>query len=152
MQQHGVEQAVVADDALQGIDAQQEGRPERQDDDQQQNVLRRLGGARDGVGHRVAEREADQGREERGPQRVQVGVPVHLVGEQILVVCEGSGRAADGAPAVRVRISVKGGTRAATLGEADLEGERERDEKEHQQKQQRRQDDQPAARALQRVS
>ena len=143
--QHGVEEAVVADDAFERIDAQQEGSPERQHDDEQQQVLGRLGTSRDGVGHRVADRKADEGREEGGAQRIQVGDPVHLVREQIAVVAEVERQ---------LQVMVRGeGDHVAErwhprhrLGEADLEGEGERDQEKNQQEDQGRQDDEPAAR------
>src|SRR5215469_17015564 len=42
VQEHRVEEAVVADDAFERVDAQQEGGPERQHDDEQQQPLGRL--------------------------------------------------------------------------------------------------------------
>src|SRR3979490_1076565 len=103
-----------------------------------------LRAARDGVGHGVAERQADQGREKSGAQRVQVGDAVHLVGEQVAVVAESEGE-------LQVVVAREGddvGERRharGALGEADFEGEGERNEKEYEQEQQGRQNDEPAA-------
>ncbi len=95
-------------------------------------------------GHGIAERETDECREERGAQGVEVGVAVHLVGEQVLVV-----RGAQGELHVVVRRAgedVREGRHARRhFSEADFQRERERHEKENQQEQQRRQDDEPAA-------
>src|SRR2546427_104572 len=145
VQQRRVEKAGIADDALERVHAQQERCPERQHDDEQQQPLRGLRAARDGVGHGVAEGQADQSREERGAQRVQVGDPVHLVGEQVAVVAEGQGElqvvlAREGDDVGKGRHARRG------LGEADFEGEGERNEKEYEQEDQRRQNDEPAAR------
>src|ERR1700682_4648825 len=145
VQERGVEEAVVADDSLEGVDAQQEGGPERQHHDEQQQPLGRPWTARDGVGHGVAEREADQGGEERRAQRVQIGDAIHFIGEQVAVVAEGERElqvvvAREGDDVGKRRHARRG------LGEADFEGEGERNEKEYDQEDQRQQNDEPAAR------
>jgi hypothetical protein len=66
-QQHVVDHAVVLQQADPGVDAQQERGPERQDDQHQQHVARRRRGARDGVGHRIADQQAQQGRDRTPP-------------------------------------------------------------------------------------
>ena len=71
-------------------------------------------------------------------------VAVDFIREQVLVV---RGTQCELQPAARRAGENVGERRDACrdFGEADLEGEGERDEKEHQQEQQRRQDDEPAA-------
>ena len=55
---------------------------------EQQDALRALRGAGDGVRHRIAEQQADERREKRGLQRIEVRKPIHFVGEQILEIAE----------------------------------------------------------------
>ena len=86
--QYAVEQAVVGKDAHPGIDPDQDRRPGRHHDQQQQDGLRGLAGAGDGVGHRVAHQQADQGTDEGHLQRAEVGIDVERVIGQHQVVAE----------------------------------------------------------------
>ena len=150
-QQDRIEQATVADDALQCVDPQQEGCPERQDDDQQQDVLRGFRRSGDRVGHRVAEQQAGERREERRLDRVQVRDRIHVVREQVRVVRQAH-RQAVLAAAMGIDQIGEWRNPHRRLGEADLEGEGERDQEEDDQEQQRRQDDQPPAEPVQAVA
>ncbi|MNP09327.1 hypothetical protein D3C76_1014290 [compost metagenome] len=86
--QEAVEQAVVGQDAHPGVHANQDRRPGRHHDQQQQHGLHLLAGTGDGIGHRVADQQADQGADERHLQRAEIGVDVQRVARQHHVVAE----------------------------------------------------------------
>ncbi len=104
-----------------------------------------FGGARNGVRHGIAQAEADQGGEEGCLQRVQIGDTVHFIRQQIPVVREGDGQLQVTVSRVRENIR-EWRDPGRGLSQADLEGERERDEKEDCQEDERWKDDEPAAR------
>ena len=74
--------SVVLEDPDPGVDAQQERGPERQDDQHQQHVAHPRRGAYDTVGHRVAERETEYGRDQCDLSGVEVRPPVEVVAHQ----------------------------------------------------------------------
>src|SRR5882762_8449542 len=87
-QQSGVEQAGLPNNPLERVNPQQKRGPERQDDDEQQNALRALGGSSDAVGHRIAQGQANESGEKCSLQRIKVRKAIHFVGEQILEITE----------------------------------------------------------------
>ncbi|MNR03698.1 hypothetical protein D3C85_1196090 [compost metagenome] len=133
--QDAVEQAVVAEDAHPGIDADQDRSPGRHHDQQQQHGLRFLAGAGDGVGHRVADQQAHQGAEEGDLQRAEIGrqVQVVLVEQQVVAQVEDELQLVV-RPGVDVRI---GRDRHVGFGEADLQHDGEGQQEEQEQPEER---------------
>ena len=75
-QQQLVEHALVGQNALPGIDAQQKRGPERQHHQHQQRGANRGPGAREKIGERVADQQAQQCGEQGKLQRGPVGLHI----------------------------------------------------------------------------
>ena len=73
-----VEPAVAPHQADPGIDAQQERRPERQDDEEQQNVAPDSLGARYAQRHGIAEKQAECGRNQRVAERGEIAAEIDV--------------------------------------------------------------------------
>ncbi|MNF32942.1 hypothetical protein D3C84_137440 [compost metagenome] len=141
--QQGIEQAVVAEDAHPGVDADQDRGPGRHHDQQQPHRLHFLAGTADGVGHRVADQQAQQGADGGDLQRAEVGGQVQLVLGEEHVVAEVEQHAqlvVGPADDLAVRRN-----RHLDFGEADLQHDGERQQEEQQQPEERHADDQLAA-------
>ena len=87
-QQEIVQDPVLPQDADPCVDPDQQAGPERQHDGDQEKRLIDLGAARNGECEWVADRQADDGRYEGDPDRVQIGVQIEAVLDQVLVVEE----------------------------------------------------------------
>ena len=87
-QQELVEQPLRLEDADPGIDADQEARPERQDDHHEQRRADARRRARHAVGERKADQERQEGRDRRDLEAGDVGEEVEVVLRQPDVVVE----------------------------------------------------------------
>ena len=81
-EQELVEQPLRLQDADPGIDADQERRPERQDDQHHEHRLDRARRPRHAVGDRIADQQRDQRRDGGDPDAREVGLPVERVGRR----------------------------------------------------------------------
>ncbi len=84
--QQAIEQAVVAEDAHPGVDPDQDRGPGRHHDEQQQNGLGLLVGPGDGIGHRVADQQTEQGADEGHLERAEIGRDIELIFPQQQIV------------------------------------------------------------------
>ena len=75
-------------EAGQGIDAQQERGPERQDDQHQQDIAPLVGRAGDGIGHRIADEQGDDGGDQRNLDRAEIGGHIEAVDEQTQIIVQ----------------------------------------------------------------
>ncbi|MCY1435294.1 hypothetical protein D9M71_513840 [compost metagenome] len=141
--QRAVEQAVVAEDAHPGVDADQDRGPGRHHDQQQQHGLRFLAGPGDGVGHRVTDQQAHQGAEEGDLQRAQIGrqVQLVLVEDQVVAQVEDELQLVV-RPGVDLRVRRD---RHVGFGEADLQHDGEGHQEEQEQPEERYPDDEMPA-------
>src|SRR6185295_19432473 len=82
-----VEPAVVGEKAHPGIDAQQERGPEGQDDQKEKEVAPGSAGPGDRERHRVADQEADEGRDGGIEKRIEIAADIDRVrGDQPIVL------------------------------------------------------------------
>ncbi|RMS12829.1 hypothetical protein ALP75_201467 [Pseudomonas syringae pv. actinidiae] len=137
--QEGIEQTVVAENAHPRVDANQDRGPGRHHDQQQQHGLQILAGTGDGVGHRVADQQAQRGADERHFQRTQVRRNVQVITTEQGVVGEIQGHLQ-----LFVGVTEDLGVRRDRdigFGEADLEHNQKRQGKEQEQPEERHADD-----------
>ena len=79
-------QPLLGEERLPGVDAQQERGPERQHHEHQQRRLQRAPRPRHEVGERIADRQAQHGRDRRVLEAREVGAKVQVVLQQEQVV------------------------------------------------------------------
>jgi len=84
--QYVVDRSIGVEHAHPGIDPQQERGPEGQDDEQQQDVAPRPRGARDAVGHGIAQQQAEQGGKRGNLHRIHIAVPIQRIVDQKPVI------------------------------------------------------------------
>ncbi|MNB72583.1 hypothetical protein D3C75_191730 [compost metagenome] len=83
-----VEQAVAVQDRLPGIDADQERSPRRQHHQHHRHVARGRRQAGDGIGHRVADQQGEEGRDRGDLDRAQERLRIDRIAKQRQVVLE----------------------------------------------------------------
>ena len=139
-QQDAVEQAVVAEDPHPGVDPDQDRRPGRHHDEQQQNGLGLLVGPRNGVSHGITDQQAEHGADQgylEGPQ-ISRDVELILLQQQVVAQVEQYGELIV-CPAHHVRVGRDGHVR---FGEADLHDDDEGQQEEEEQPEEGDADDQ----------
>ena len=140
-----VEQTVVAEDTHPGVHADQDRRPGRHHDQQHEHRLHFLAGAGDGIGHRIADQQTQQGADQGHLQRAEVGGDIQLVAHQHHVVTQ-----VQQDLQLLVHVAVDFGVRRnghIGFGEADLQHDGKRQHEEHEQPEKRHADhDVPAFR------
>ncbi|CAE6842303.1 hypothetical protein R69888_07020 [Paraburkholderia haematera] len=142
--QRVIEQAVVLQDADPCVDADQERGPERQHHAHHQQVA--LGGLRAGdvVRNRIADQQAEEGRDAGHLQRADIRRDVQIVLQQERVVAELHGEVHH---AVLDRHEIRVRRNAQTqIGEADFQHQHERQREEQEEPQERHADHGRAAR------
>ncbi|MNQ42493.1 hypothetical protein D3C85_561980 [compost metagenome] len=141
--QEAIEQAVVAEDAHPGVHADQNRRPGRHHDQQQVHQLHFLVGAGDGIGHRIAEQQTQEGAEEGHLQRAEVGGQVQIVlTEEDVVAQVDHQRDLVFRPGVHVGVRRN---RDFGFGKADLQDDDEGQQEEHEQPDEGHSDDEVPA-------
>ena len=146
-----VEQAFAPEDADPGVDADQEARPERQDDERHEERAPPRRRRRHGVGDRIADEQEDGRRNERDAQRGQRRAEIKVVGEERPERLEVE-PSQEGAQALEAGAHREHGPirwlRYGRIGQADLEDDQEGHEEEQHEPQEGQPGNEGAADAL----